>query len=103
MFFSPVGRGQPIPQWALPYVVVLLGAVAVFLFFRALTHALERERPTKLRVGNAMGYTGLGLCFAVLGVCLAFGLDLVPVPFAAFVCAMVVTAIGGSMAGWQRN
>lgn len=67
-------RGIPVPDWAEPYVIALLALAAIFLLWWAFRCLRKRDDPKKVRVGNAIGFTG----FALAGV-------------------------GGTLAGWSRH
>ncbi|MEO1278550.1 MAG: hypothetical protein AAFV77_06330 [Planctomycetota bacterium] len=96
-------QGYTLPESAEPYVAAAIALAAAFLFYWAITRALKRDRTTRRRVGDALGFTGLGICFATLAASVAFDIDSILVPIIAFGSGMVLGGIGGTMAGWQRS
>ena len=81
----------------------VLALVAVSLFYWAISRARKGDRPTKRRVGDAIGFAGFGICVATLAASVALGSDSILVPVIVFGSGVVLGAVGGTMAGWQQN
>jgi hypothetical protein len=84
-------------------LVAALALVAAFLLYWAITRARKHDRPTKRRVGDALGFSGLGIGAATLAASVAFDFDGNPVPMIAFGLGVVLAGIGGTMASWRRH
>lgn len=96
-------RGIPLPDGAEPYAVGLIALVAIFLLWWAFRCARDAEQPKKIRIGNALGFTGFAVWCSTLALMIALDARFTPPFVAAFVTGFVLAGVGGTLAGWSRN